>query len=362
MEEDKNYKHNNSDSVIDDTDDVNNIFEGIVSDLDNDTAVPCKTNVQNDDQKHDSVKNTDTIKYDPVSKYEGAPDDDVGENDIQANNSSSESYEGSSETDQGEVLTGAAKSKSKSVEATETQAKENVNTTRTQKAHVQREKTKNQISHVSFESFIEKFFKDIDYSSFEYITKIKQSAYDVQDPGNEITNREKLISALIDDLGIEKVGPLEKYLRINCIKEQDDTENSNTVIDAFFDENNITSQVEDSEIVKMYKMQMAINNNRKQILKERLRKRMVYKSYLAALKVIDDALIKLYLKRIKNKKKYKNEEFFQEINGILNKRRELKNEIKDVKQYEDCLYEIDDLFLTDNIGTKNVNYEHKDYL
>lgn len=245
---------------------------------------------------------------------------------------------------------------------TETSAKENINTTRTQTSQSQRVKTKNQISHISFENFVEKYFKEIDYSSFEYITKTRHINLNIKSETNEISNKEMLISALIDDTEFDKNESMERYLKINNTVADDECDYINSGINAFFEENKIQAQVEDNEILRMYKEQIAINNRRKAVLKDNLKRRMIYKSYLAAFKVIDDAMVKLYLKRIKNKKKYKNDEFFQEMNNILSKRRNLKKEINVVEECEDSLFEIGELFVEENVKTKDIGYVRKDFL
>lgn len=234
-------------------------------------------------------------------------------------------------------------------------------TSNTHSKNTKKDKLPTIISHVTFESYVDKYFKDIDFSLYEYITKIKQCTYDSKDKSNEITNREKLVSALIEQFDMEKIEPLEKYLKIDCFKEVENLEISIKGIDDFFEDNGIKTEVEDTELVKLYKKQMEINNNRKLIIKNKLKKRMIYKSYLSALKVLDDAMIKLYLKRLRNKKRYKNDEFLKEMSSIIKKRRELKEELKEHSKYEDFLFEVDELFVEDNVTAKQVNYNLKDF-
>lgn len=215
------------------------------------------------------------------------------------------------------------------------------------------EKTKNQVAHSYFENFCEKFFLDINEAILEPTQiNIKKTFT------KEISKKEKMISSLIDFADLNQINISEKYVKI---RGKSDNEFNDDVINKFFKENEIEEEEIEHDLLKTYKKQIEINNLRKSIILKVMQTRMVYRSFLNSVRILDDNILKLYIKRIKNKKKYKNEEFFNELKFLIDKKKEFIKAFSGIEKYKDFLYELENLFCEENVNTKNYDYCGKDY-
>lgn len=222
----------------------------------------------------------------------------------------------------------------------------------------QGEITKNQITHVFFEGFTGRFFADIDGAVFDkYTTNVDITVRSIH--AQEMSNKEKLVSAIIDDFdGLETV-ECEKIMRFKALNNEEESVIYD--VEQFFIENNINYDCEEDEITMQYRKQNAINNKRREILKHAIETRMMYHSCLSAIKLMDDNIFKLYLKRLRNKKKYKYEDFATDLLALSNRKKELIEELKKYFVYKDYMYETTRLFYDDNVNSKSFDYKITKY-
>ncbi|KAM0685755.1 hypothetical protein COBT_003030, partial [Conglomerata obtusa] len=212
-------------------------------------------------------------------------------------------------------------------------------------------KTKNQIPHGTFENQLNSFFPEINPNVFEYLKKKKISVPKIERKV-EISKKELLISALVDD---KDVNPfyLDRYFNIEHDFLEEEHERNNKCIEKFFQKNNINLndklEIDDKQN-DAYIKQNEINNHRKTIVLKILKKRIAQKSYYEALHQIDQIIIKLYQKRTKNKKKYKNLDYPLEIDEMLIKRSKYIENYKYLIE-EDNINLLDDILTDNNVNT-----------
>lgn len=233
------------------------------------------------------------------------------------------------------------------------------------------EKTIDQTSHQDFINFAESYFQEMNEERFNRVvspTEIDTKWLDEMlsyekcyDKHQEVMVR-NLTGCLIDQeeisvpdadgnlfYGDEMVGA--------AVFDGDDGctfFSQNSVLEAFS-----TNYIDN--LVQMYKRQVAINNSRKEILAKKLRERLVYPAYWAAMRPIDTEVDNVFAKRRRYKKR-KIEPDDEPIREILEKHERFTELFSDVAKLEEDYTSYEDLFsLDENVDAKVYGVEPYDY-
>ncbi|TBU13157.1 hypothetical protein CWI38_0514p0020 [Hamiltosporidium tvaerminnensis] len=238
-------------------------------------------------------------------------------------------------------------------------------------------KTTNQISYYSFNNFVGEFFKELSEKKYEEIffesvidediafNKLFEESYTCE-VKREISLKNRLFSAFItDDSKNDTIYTENDFLKSLNLDFTNTDDLDNLIVELFiqnkipiYDETEFA--LNGNEIAKLIvnlKKQVIINNKRKKIFKQILQKRMLFMSFLQALKIIDSKLQKLYLKRNKAKVKSRSNEEYEEIKTLLDIRKHFFELFQDELNYENILFTIDNLFTDHN----EQNIKLKDY-
>ncbi|TBU01997.1 hypothetical protein CWI36_1213p0010 [Hamiltosporidium magnivora] len=238
-------------------------------------------------------------------------------------------------------------------------------------------KTTNQISYYSFNNFVGEFFKELSEKKYEEIffesvidediafNKLFEESYTCE-VKREISLKNRLFSAFItDDSKNDTIYTENDFLKSLNLDFTNTDDLDNLIVELFiqnkipiYDETEFA--LNGNEIAKLIvnlRKQVIINNKRKKIFKQILQKRMLFMSFLQALKIIDSKLQKLYLKRNKAKVKSRSNEEYEEIKTLLDIRKHFFELFQDELNHENILFTIDNLFTDHN----EQNIKLKDY-
>ncbi|EJW02152.1 hypothetical protein EDEG_03396 [Edhazardia aedis USNM 41457] len=231
----------------------------------------------------------------------------------------------------------------------------------------------NQVAHTTFLNYCSDFLVDINTKSLKSITKKKEPNIDKFLNANnsyfkEITYKELLLSAFIDQNEPFELEETEKDLKLNSflktVNEKED-QNKEQFLKNFFEANNIVNDKHNDKqemIADKYKKQLEINNRRKEKLFYIIKQRMVYKAYFTTLRTIENEIVCLYSKRVKTRKKTKNDEFLGQVNELIKKRQQLIDSFSNhCRIYEKLMYDFSAIFNEENINVKNLGFDQKNF-
>ncbi|KAM0676796.1 hypothetical protein BDAP_002614 [Binucleata daphniae] len=236
------------------------------------------------------------------------------------------------------------------------------NATENSQKHIKKSKiNKNQISHSVFENNISDYFKEISKQTYDYIVK-QNNAKIENEKVSSVSNKEKLISALVDykDIEIENKKDRCDYRYGEII--ENTNEQDNKYINRFFKKYKIDCNEKletEDEFASLYIKQTEVNNKRKIKLEKLLKEKLQQKACLDALYMIDQSIVKMYYKKIKNKKKYKSNEYPIEIDEMLEKRRNFVRKYAEVLNR--CVIDGENIFEDENVNTSEIGYDAKNF-
>ncbi|KAF7684656.1 hypothetical protein TCON_0147 [Astathelohania contejeani] len=234
--------------------------------------------------------------------------------------------------------------------------------------------TTNQISYQTFKDYINRYFAEIDEQKYERITK--QTELDSEFLNNkiheflevayqkkEISIFDRLINSLVhrdfpltdipeyeDDFSLDLSDDSTEETEIICNIQPQEIYKSEELINK---EKTLKNAIKNIELLKQ---QVLINNARKEIIKDILKKKLAYQGFLSLKKQLYDKFEKLYNRAHKSKKRRLGELETTQLNGLAEK----------INTFNEKFHRFDEHILeyfnvNDNFHVPNVNIEKKNF-